>query len=133
MYTEPDAKERLLPKKARGAANEITSLRMALLFDKNETLKERDLLDPADDFALTELCEIQKDFSLQEPLILTWTETSASPIPVPNTVMCTLPVVGGDKAETEDTATRSVFMSDKKLPTLPDCVIDNGMMAALIA
>jgi len=103
------------------------------LFDKKETLKERDLLDPADDFALTELCEIQKDFSLQEPLILTWTETSASPIPVPNTVMCTLPVVGGDKAETEDTATRSVFMSDKKLPTLPDCVIDNGKMAALIA
>ena len=60
MYTEPDAKERLLPKKARGAANEITSLRIALLFDKNETLKERDLLDPADDFALTALCEIQK-------------------------------------------------------------------------
>jgi len=47
--------------------------------------------------------------------------------------MCTLPVVGGDKAEIEDTATRCVLMSDKKLPTLPDCVIDNGMMTALIA
>jgi hypothetical protein len=47
--------------------------------------------------------------------------------------MCTLPVVGGDKAEIEDTTTRSVLMSDKKLPTLPDCVIDNWMVTALIA
>jgi len=98
-----------------------------------DTLMKRDLLDPADALLVTALEEVQKDDSPIEPPMPTRIETAVSPIPDPQTVTRTLPVVGGDVADVVDTTTRSVLIADETLPTLPDCVIAKGVTYAMMA
>ena len=125
ISTAPDEGTRFLLDNARGEAKDIAVVSVAMLLNMKDTPMERDLLDPADILLMTALFEVHVDDSLTDPLMPTRIETAASPIPDPNTATFTLPVVGGEDADVEDTIIRSVLIADEKLPTLPDCVISN--------
>jgi len=106
MSTAPDEGTRFLLDNARGGSKDIALVSVALLLKMKDTRTERDLLDPADILLMTALFEVQVDDSLTDPLMPTRIETAASPIPDPNTETFTLPVVGGENADAEDTMIR---------------------------
>lgn len=132
-YTAPDEGALSLFERTLGPANVKTRLNVALLFNMNDALMERDKLDPADALPITALSDIQTDVSQLDPAIPTLIETAVSPIPEPYTVTDMLPVTGGNNTVIEDTTMRSVLIAEVKLPTLPDCEIATGTKTALIA
>jgi len=91
----------------RGRAKEMARLSVALLDNTKETLVDREWLDPADPFPPTAVSEIQEDVSQLDPAMLAMIETAVSPIPEPKRTKRTLPVVGGENEDVEDTITRS--------------------------